>query len=198
MVKGAKKRDNKNKDKAKDNKPASKARTSLSKEQSATARAGEEEAPSTSQREYLAQGDAGVSGDDDGSAQQLTSPFTAQQDEQIAAFFGKHQLFYDMAHCDYKNKRKREHLVLEFAQALFPSGKCFLSFQYIFHKRVSSTSSCKISCENFKVFIMPNEILKECGVLKVVSVRILCAAQTICVDYLSEFGHLDNETKSSL
>ena len=34
--------------------------------------------------------------------------------------------------------------------------------------------------------------------LKVVSVRILCVAQTICVDYLSELCHLDNETKSSL
>ena len=126
MVKGTKKKDNKNKDKAKDNEPASKTCVLRRKEQSTTARAGdEEEEASTSQREDLAQGDAGVSGDDDGSAQQLTSPFTAQQDEQIAAFFGKHQLFYDMAHCDYKNKRKRELLVLQFVQSLLPSGKCF-------------------------------------------------------------------------
>ena len=69
MVRGGKKKDNKDKE------PASKTRTSLRKEQSATARAGdEEEAPSTSQRDDLAQGDAGVSGDDNGSAQQLISP----------------------------------------------------------------------------------------------------------------------------
>ena len=159
MGKGTKKKDNKNKDKTKDNEPASRTRASPRKEQSATARAGdEEEEATTSQIEDLAQGDAGVSGDDDGSAQQFTMPFTAQQDKQISAFFGKHELFYNMAHCDYKNKRKRELLVLQFAQLLFPSGKCFfLSFQYIFRKRVSLTSSCKISCENFqKFFRMPN------------------------------------------
>ena len=94
--------------------------------------------------------DAGVSGDDDGSAQQLSNPFTPQQDEQIAAFFGKYPLFYDMAHLDYKNKKKRELLIVHFSQSLFPSGKCFLSFKYIFHKRVSLTSTCKISCENFQ------------------------------------------------
>ena len=133
MGKGTKKKDNKNKDKTKDNEPVSRTRASPRKEQSATARAGdEEEEATTSQRQDLAKGDAGVSGDDDGLAQQFTMPFTAE-DEQISAFFGKHQLFYDMAHCDYKNKRKRELLVLQFAQSLFPSGKCFfLSFRYIF------------------------------------------------------------------
>ena len=100
----------------------------------------------------MAEGDAPVTGDDDGSMQQLTSPFTTQQDEQIAAFFEEHKLFYDMAHGDYENKKKRDHLVLQFAQSLFPSGKCILSLQYIFHKRVSSTNSCKISCENFLSF----------------------------------------------
>ena len=69
MVRGSKKKDNKDKE------PASKTRTSPRKEQSAFATAGdEEEAPTTSQRDNLVQGDAGVSVDDDGSAQQLTSP----------------------------------------------------------------------------------------------------------------------------
>ena len=138
---------------AKDNEPSSRTCASPRKEQSATARAGEEEEATISQREGLAQGNAGANGDDDGSAQQLTSQFTSQQDEQIAAFFGKHQLFYDMAHCDYKNKRKRELLVLQFAQSLFPSGKCFiLSFQYIFYKRVSLTSVAKLVVKISKVF----------------------------------------------
>ena len=146
MVRPSKKKDNKDKE------TASKTRTSPRKKQSGTARAGdEEEEPTTSQRDDLAEGDAGVTGDDNGSMQQLTIPFTAQQDEQIAAFFEEHKLFYDMAYGDYKNK-KRDHLVLQFAQSLFPSGKCFLSLQYIFHKRVSSTNSCKISCENFLSF----------------------------------------------
>ena len=83
----------------------------------------EEEEAATSQREDLVQGDAGASGDDDGSAQQLTIPFTAQ-DKQTAAFFGKHQMFY-MAHPDYKNKRRSELLVLQLAQSLFPSGQYF-------------------------------------------------------------------------
>ena len=70
---------------------------------------GEEEEPSTSQVEE-APVDAGVSGDDDGSTQQLSNPFTPQQDEQITAFFGRYPLFYDMAHLDYKNKKKRDFL----------------------------------------------------------------------------------------
>ena len=144
MVRASKKKENK------DNETASKTHTSPRKEQSTTA-GDEEEEQSTSQRDQLAEGDAPVTGDDDGSMQQLTSPFTAQQDEQIAAFFEEHKLFYDMTHGDYKNK-KRDHLVLQFAQSLFPSGKCILSLQYIFHKRVSSTNSCKISCGNFLSF----------------------------------------------
>ena len=114
MVRSSKKKD-------KDKETASKTCTSSRKEQSATAGDEEEEA-STSQRDELVEGDAAVTGDDDGSTQPLTSPFTAQQDEQFAAFFKKHKLFYDMGHGDYKNKKKRDHLVLRFAQSLFPSG----------------------------------------------------------------------------
>ena len=139
----------KNKDKAKDNEPASKRRATPRKEESTTARAGAEEEPSTSQVED-APVDAGVSGDDDGSTPQLSNPFTAQQDEQIAAFYRRYPIFYDMAHPDYKNRKKKDFLTKQFAQSLFTSGKCFWSFKYIFHKRVSLTSTCKISSENFQ------------------------------------------------
>ena len=144
MVRPSKKKD-------KDKETASKTPTSPRKEQSATAGDEEEELQeaSTSQWDELAEGNAVVTGDDD-QMQPLSSPFTAQE-EQIAAFFEKHKLFYDMADGDYKNK-KRDHLVLQFAQSLFPSGKCILSLQYICHKRVSSTNSCQISCENFLSF----------------------------------------------
>ena len=143
----------KNKDK-KNEEPASKARETPRREE-ATVRAGEGEELSTSQVED-APVHAGVSGDDDGSTQQLSKPFTDQQDEQIAAFYGRHPMFYDVTHPDYKNKKKRDFVTKEFAQSLFPSGKCFLSFKYIFHKRVSLTSTCQISNENFHCFLMPN------------------------------------------
>ena len=43
-----------------------------------------------------------MSGDNDGSTQQLLNkPFLDQQDEQIAAFYGRYPMFYDMAHPDY-------------------------------------------------------------------------------------------------
>ena len=144
-----KNKDKKNKDKAMDNEPASKTRATPRTEEGATARAGEAEEPSTSQMED-APVDVGVSGDDDGSTQQLSSLFTAQQDEQIAAFYWRYPMFYDMAHPDYKNRKKRDFMTKQFAQSLFPSGKCFLSFKYIFHKRVSLTSTCQISSENFQ------------------------------------------------
>ena len=74
-----KNKDKKNKDKSKDNEPASKTRDTRRTEEGATARADEGDEPSTSQVE-----DAPVemSGDDDGSTQQLLNkPFTDQQDE---------------------------------------------------------------------------------------------------------------------
>ena len=108
----------KNKDKKKE--PASKARETLRREED-TVRAIEGEEPSTSRVED-APVHAGVSGDDDGLTQQLTKPFTDQQDEQIAAFYGRHPMFYDMTHPDYKNK-KRDFVTKQFAQSLFPSGK---------------------------------------------------------------------------
>ena len=110
---------------------------------------GEAERPSTSQVED-ALVDAGVSGDDNGSTQQLSSPFTAQQDEQIAAFYGRYPMFYDMAHPDYKNKKKRDFVTKQFAQSLFPNDKCFCHSNIFFIRGVSLTNTCKISSENFQ------------------------------------------------
>ena len=143
-----KNKDKKNKDKAKDNEPASKTRDTQGTEGDATARTDEADELSTSQRENAP---VEMSGDDDGSTQQLLNkPFTDQQDEQIAAFYGRNPMFYDMAHTDYNNKKRRDFLTKQFTQSLFPSGKCFLSFKYIFHRKVSLTITCKISNENFK------------------------------------------------
>ena len=104
-----------------------KARETSRREEGDTARAGEADEPSTSQ-EHEDPVDAGVSGDDDTSTQQLNKPFTDQQDKQIAAFFAKHPMFYDRTHPDYKNyKKKRDFLTKQFAQSMFTSGKCVLS-----------------------------------------------------------------------
>ena len=98
-----------------------------------TARAGEADEPSTSQ-EHEDPVDAGVSGDEDTSTPQLNKPFTDQQGKQIAAFFAQHPMFYDKTHLDYKNKKKRDFLTKQFAQSMFTSGKCVLSFKYILHR----------------------------------------------------------------
>ena len=39
--------------------------------------------------------------------------WTPEQDEQIAAFFEDNTLFYDMSNAEYKNKKKRDNLLLE-------------------------------------------------------------------------------------
>ena len=80
-----KNKDKKNKDKAKDNEPASKTLDTQGTEEGATARTDEADEPSTSQR---VDAPVEMSGDDDGSTQQLLNKlFTDQQDEQIAAFW---------------------------------------------------------------------------------------------------------------
>ena len=103
------------------------------REKGDTARAGEADELSTSQ-EHEDPVDAGVSGDDDTSTQQLNKLSTDQQDKQIAAFFAKHPMFYDRTHLDYKNNKKRDFLTKQFAQSMFTSGKCVLSFKYMFHR----------------------------------------------------------------
>ena len=134
----------KKRDKDKDG--ANKTCTSPRKQKSTTA-AEEEEEERQRQRDELTEGDgaATATGDEvEEKTQALSSPFTAEQDEQIAAFFEEHKLFYDMADADHKNK-KREHLLLEFARSLFTSSNCIFSFKYIFHKESLHQFFCKIS-----------------------------------------------------
>ena len=49
--------------------------------------------------------------------------WTPEEDEQIASFFEENSLFYDMTNSEYKNKKKRENLLLELARTMFHSGK---------------------------------------------------------------------------
>ena len=108
------------KKKGKSGKPRETAR----REEPETARAGEGDEPSPSQEP------GEDSGDEDIATPKLSKPFTNQQDKQIAAFFGQYPCFYDMSHPDYKNKKKRNILIKQFAQSMFTSGKCVLSFKF--------------------------------------------------------------------
>ena len=75
---------------------------------------------------------------------------TPEQDEQIAAFFEDKTLFYDMANSEYKNKKKRENLILDLAWTMFESGKCKFSFQFIF----PSVICCAMLFIFFTFFVM--------------------------------------------
>ena len=57
--------------------------------------------------------------------------WTPEQDEQIAAFFEDNTLFYDMSNAEYKNKKKRDNLLLELSRSMFDSGKLAISYQLI-------------------------------------------------------------------
>ena len=103
-----------------------KTRETARREEPETARAGEGDEPSTSQER------GEDSGDEDTGRPKLSKPVTNEQDKQIAAFFGQHPCFYDMSHPDYKNKKKRKVLTQQFAQSIFTSGKCVLSFHLNF------------------------------------------------------------------
>ena len=107
-----------------------KARETARREEPETARAGEADEPSTSQEPGEDPFSQVNSGDEDTATPKLSKPFTNRQDKQIAAFFGQHPCFYDMTHPDYKNKKKRNILIKQFAQSMFASGKCVLSFKY--------------------------------------------------------------------
>ena len=72
--------------------------------------------------------------------QLLSEPFTDEQEEQITSFFEEHKFYYDMADSDYKNKRKRENLLLEFARTMFTHGKCiFLLLKFVITRLVSNS-----------------------------------------------------------
>ena len=70
--------------------------------------------------------DRGSEGDGE-KAEKVSTVFTTDQDEQIAAFFEEHTLFYDMSSAEYKNKKKRDNLLLELARSMFDSGKLAIS-----------------------------------------------------------------------
>ena len=112
--------------KKKDTETGSKTRTSPRKHHSGTAGVEEEEASTVQLSQGAEAPEAPEALDEDAPTQTLSSPFTAEQDEQIAAFFKDHKLFYDLCDRDNKNKKKRDRLLLEFAQSLFPSGKSIL------------------------------------------------------------------------
>ena len=113
---------------------SSRARETSMREEPNTARAGEADELSTSQEPEDPFPDEGNnSGDEDTATRQLSKPFTDRQDKQVAAFFGQYPCFYDKTHPDYKNKKKRDALIKQFAQFMFASGKCVFSFKYILH-----------------------------------------------------------------
>ena len=115
-------------------KSSSRARETSMTEEPNTARAGEADEPSRSQdRRDPIPVEGNYSGDEEISYQKLSKPFTDRQDKQIAAFFGEHPCFYDKTHPDYKNEKKRDALIKQFAQSMFASGKCVFSFKYILH-----------------------------------------------------------------
>ena len=73
--------------------------------------------------------------------------WTPEEDEQIASFFEENSLFYDMTNSEYKNKKKRENLLLEFARTMFNSGKFhFISVlsSSVFPIRILYRMSCAI------------------------------------------------------
>ena len=82
------------------------------------------------QRNELAEGDAAEDGEK--TEKQVGTVWTPKQDEQIMAFFEDNTLFYDMANSEYKNKKKRENLLLDLARTMFQSGKCKFSLKSIF------------------------------------------------------------------
>ena len=76
------------------------------------------------------QDDRGSEGDGE-KAEKVGTVWTSDQDEQIAAFFEEHTLFYDMSNMEYKNKRKRDNLLLELARTMFETGSCNLITSFI-------------------------------------------------------------------
>ena len=120
----------------KDGKP--KSRTSPRKQKTTRDAEPEEESQEQKQRDELPrdelpEGDDSAHGDGDGEkTEKVGTVWTPEQDEQIASFFKHNTLFYDMANSEYKNKKKRENLILDLARTMFESGKCKFSFQFIF------------------------------------------------------------------
>ena len=115
-----------------------KSRTSPRKQKTARDAEPEEDSQEQSQeqsqelsepRDELAEGDAAGDGE---KTEKVGTVWTPEQDEQIAAFFEDNTLFYDMVNSEYKNKKKRENLLLDLAWTMFLSGKCKFSLKFLF------------------------------------------------------------------
>ena len=106
---------------------------------------------STSQREDLAQGDAGVSGDDNGSAQQLTSLFTrtTRRVDRSTSSVSTH-CFTTWPIVTIRTRGRESFWSCSLPSRYSQVVSIFCHSNICFHKRVSLTSSCKISCENFQ------------------------------------------------
>ena len=83
-------------------------------------------------REALLEGDEAKGSEGEGEKQdKVGTVWTPEQDEQIAAFCEDNTLFYDMTNAEYKNKKKRDNLLLELSRSMFDSGKLEISYQFI-------------------------------------------------------------------
>ena len=88
--------------------------------------------PEPEPREELPEGEAAGPDGDGEKGEKLGTVWTPEQVEQIAAFFEENTFFYDMTNAEYKNKKKRENMILELARTMFDSAKLKISFQIIF------------------------------------------------------------------
>ena len=117
--------------KAKKDSKAKAARTSPRKQKAARDADPEEDSQEQSQepseepdaRDALPEGEAAGPDGDGEKSEKGGTVWTPEQDEQIAAFFEENTFFYDMSNAEYKNKKKRENLILELARSMFESGK---------------------------------------------------------------------------
>ena len=134
----------------KDGKP--KSCTSPRKQKTARDAETEEESQEPELRDELPEGDAAAHGDGDGEkTEKVGTVWTPEQDEQIAAFYKDHTLFYDKANSEYKNKKKQENLILDLARTMFESGKCKFSF---FNSFFPSVICCAILFIFLTFFVM--------------------------------------------
>ena len=139
--------------KAKNDSKAKAAHTSPRKQKAARDAEPEEDSQEQSQepseepetREALPEGEAAGPDGDGEKIDKVGTVWTPEQDEQIAAFFEENTFFYDMTNSEYKNKKKRENLLLELARSMFDSGKLKISFQFIFPRQCFVEQCCSFS-----------------------------------------------------
>ena len=79
--------------------------------------------PEPEAREELPEAEAAEPDGDGEKAEKASTVWTPEQDEQITTFFEKNTFFYDMGNAEYKNKKKKETMILELARSMFDNGK---------------------------------------------------------------------------